>query len=525
MAERRDPKKIIEGYDRAAAKQTNFVQIWRDCYRLTQPMRDTIDNPQPGEERGLDIFDSTGVISTHRCANRMQAALFPIGQPFVALETGPTFPANLKDQAAVILEQVSSLLHAALETSNFATSIGEFLGDLLIGTGTMLVNKGTRDNPLQFVAVPPWQVALENGPWGAVWGVYRCHKDIKADQVSYYWPKAKMPAGWAEKVRTNEALTITVIEYCYFEPKDGNWYYDIVLKDEGPEHLLPRPNRYRLANPWIVTRWSKAANEVHGRGPVMQALADIRTVNKAKELTLMSGSLAISGVYTVVDDGVINPQTAVFAPGSMIPVARNQGHPMGASIMPLERTGDFDVAALLLEDTRISIKQALMDESLPPLAGPVRSATEIVERIRALQLDIGPAFGRIMNELIQPLVQRCLVILSELALLPNDIKIDGQSIRVKVLSPIARAEAMREVENVVQALTLAGFLGPQAAAASYKVEDIPAWVGRQLGVPEELIRDEGERATFEQQVAQTAQALVEQMNAPAQPAPEPVAAQ
>ena len=52
-----------------------------------------------------------------------------------------------------------------------------------------------------------------------------------------------------------------------------------------------------------------------------------------------------------------------------------------------------------------------MDRSLPPDAGPVRSATEIVERIKELQVDIGPAFGRIMKELVVPLVMRTLQIL------------------------------------------------------------------------------------------------------------------
>ena len=525
MAERKKPKDICAGYDRAWQKQANFIQLWRDCYRYTQPARDTIDNPAPGEEKGLDIFDSTGMVSSERCVNRMQSALFPIGMPFVKLEAGPGLPPQLRDQATKALEDISAVLHAAIFSSNFATASGEFLGDLLIGTGAMLVNKGTRDNPFQFVAVPPWQVALENGPWGSVWGVYRCHKDIRADQVQFYWPRAKLPAGWADRLKNEPDLTITCIEYCYYDPDATDWLYEVVLKDEGPEFLLPKPNRYRLASPWLITRWSKAANEVHGRGPVMQALPDIRTANKVVELVLMNASMAISGAYTVVDDGVINPATAVIAPGSMIPVARNQGHPMGASLMPLERSGNFDVSGLVLEDMRTSIKQALMDETLPPLSGPVRSATEIVERIRQLQVDIGPAFGRIMNELIQPLVQRCLVILEELDLITFPVKVDGQAIKITVLSPLARSENVREVEGVVQALTLAGTLGPQVTAASYKVEDIPAWIGRKLGVPEELIRDETERVTFEQMVQQTAQGMVEQAMAQQAPPPQPVPAQ
>lgn len=506
------PKSVLTGYAKAEAKQANFRATWRDCYRYAIPMRDTVDSPTPGEEKGLEIYDSTGMISAGKCVNRIQDALFPPFQEFVKLEPGPGLnPAN-KDQAQKILDGISKTLHQAINQSNFSTAINEFLLDLMVGTGSMLVNKGTADNPFQFVPASPYTIALEQGPWGTVGKIYRCHPDIPADQVEFYWPGpkgAKLPKSIADKLTADADLKLRIIEVCYRDHATGDWYYDVILADDGgPQSLLGEPWIYKGASPWIVTRWSKAANEDHGRGPIMAALADIRTANKVVELTLANASMSIAGVFTVVDDGVFNPNSAVWAPGAMIPVARNNGHPMGPTMEPLQRSGDFDVANLLMQDQRTAIKQALMDNTLPSDTGPVRSATEILERTKALQVDIGPAFGRIMNELVVPLVNRCLAILQELALIPGDFKVDGNAIKVTVVSPLARMQAMRDVEATVQAVQLAQALaGPEAVVGAIKVEDIPTWLGRKLGMDEALIRDESERLGIQQLMQQMMQRM------------------
>ena len=68
----------------------------------------------------------------------------------------------------------------------------------------------------------------------------------------------------------------------------------------------------------------KASNERYGRGPVLYALPDIKTLNKVVELTLKNASISIGGVFTAVDDGVLNPQTISIVPGAVIGVSSNE---------------------------------------------------------------------------------------------------------------------------------------------------------------------------------------------------------
>ena len=62
-----------------------------------------------------------------------------------------------------------------------------------------------------------------------------------------------------------------------------------------------------------------------GRGPCLYALPDIKTLNKVTELTLKNASISIGGVFTAVDDGVLNPQTISITPGAVIGVSSNGG--------------------------------------------------------------------------------------------------------------------------------------------------------------------------------------------------------
>jgi hypothetical protein len=212
----------------------------------------------------------------------------------------------------------------------------------------------------------------------------------------------------------------------------------------------------------------------------------------------------------VVDDGVINPDTISLKPMSFIPVARNAGHPAGPSIAPLERAGDFNIAFLEYERIQNAIKQVMMDQDLPPLTGQPRTAAEILERVRRLTQDLGATFGRIVQELIVPIMQISLDILEEWGIIDLPVQIDGIGVQLVVTSPLALQQNLDDVESLVRAVEICNALfGPQITKLAFKIEDIPAWLATKLGVPEELMRDEDERKDLmskaTQQIAQDAQ--------------------
>lgn len=531
-------KDLLRKHESAMRDKERWRHLYRDAYRYTQPARDTVDRPQRGQRRFDVVFDSTGVKSSSKAANRLQDLLFPTGKNIVEPQPGPQFNTqdeSVRQQVSEQLQQANERWHAALWRSNFQSVINEGLQDMLVGTMSLLFNEGPPWDPFHFTAVPQFSIGFTEGPWGTISEVsreVRLHPRVAAKQ----WPNSNIDLEKAGPQTEGDADKKAYVEITYPDEEsimipDGElsgvptkWFYT-VIDVEAQKKIFDNDREIEVSSPWIVGRWQKVAEETRGRGPVLQALPDIRTANKVVELVLKNASLAVTGIWTAVDDGVFNPNTAKFQAGSFIPVARNGGS-QGPSIAPLQFPGNFDISQLVLKDLREQIKETLFDSNLPPVAGPPRTATEFIERLRELMVDIGPAAGRVQKEVMEPLYLRGLHILRRKGLveIPADLQLDSQTISLNVVSPLAQRQALDNIQKVVQWIELSSFLGTEIVQLKVKVEDLPAWLGEELGVPADLLRDVAD----EQNVLAVARQLIGQQQGAQQSAqdqaPDPTTA-
>ncbi len=539
-------QELLDIHSRGKTDAERWRHLYRDAYRLVQPARDQIDNPQRGQRKHDVVFDSTGVASSAKAANRLQDLMFPTGKKIVTPKPGPMFEnaeAEVVNRISDELNVINDRWHAALWRSNFQTVVNEGIQDLLIGTMSMLFNEGPPWDPFHFTAVPQFQIMLQEGAWGTIATVSR-ETRLRPQVAKQQWPNSKIDPkqqGSGSGPAEGDGDKRVYIEITY--PDDASviipdgelmgvptrWYYT-VIDVEANKKIFEKDKVIEVASPWIVGRWQKVAEETRGRGPILQALPDIRTANKVVELVLKSASLAITGIWTAVDDGVFNPNTSKFTPGSFIPVASNGGS-RGPSIAPLLFPGNFDVSQLVLEDIRTQIQKALFDNQLPPMNSPVRTATEFVARLRDVQMDIGPAAGRLQKEVIEPLYLRGLHILrrKNMISIPDELQLDSQSISLDVVSPLAQRQALDEVQKLVQYIELVSFLGPEILQLKVKIEDIPQWLSQQMGIDPKLLRpaegEEGQQNVLEVVGQIMAANQMGAQNGQAQtPAPAPVAA-
>ena len=283
------------------------------------------------------------------------------------------------------------------------------------------------------------------------------------------------------------------------DPQRKDYCYHVVHEKTNHELVFRRMDQ----TPWVVSRYMKVPGEVMGRGPLVTAIPDIKTLNKTLELLLKNASLAISGVYTAADDGVINPNSIKIQPGAIIPVARNGG-PQGASLAPLPRSGDFNVSQIVINDLRMNIKKTLLDDTLPPDNMSARSATEIVERMKELAQNMGAAFGRLITETMVPIIRRTLQIMDEKGLIQLPLKVNGLEIKVVPISPLAKAQNLDEVNEVMQFFQIANALGP-GGMAEIKPDAIAAFVGDKLGIAAKLRNTEEEKQQIQQEAIALAQ--------------------
>jgi hypothetical protein len=500
-------EEIIKRAERAQRNKDLFEDLYRDAYEFALPQRQLYgywEGNSKGNKKMARVFDATAINSTQRFANRLQSGIFPPQRKWCRLEPGSDIPPERKDQAQQILDIYSEKMFTILKQSNFDIAIGEFLLDLAVGTAGMLILPGDDVSPINFIPVPMFLLSYEEGANGQIDKVYRKMR-MKGEAITQQWKDAELPLEVKQRIDTKPTDEVELLEATVYDPQRGDWCYHVIDK-VSKEELVYR--RYD-GSPWVISRYMKVAGEVYGRGPLLTALPDIKTLNKTLELLLKNASLAVAGVYTAADDGVLNPQTVKIMPGAIIPVARNGG-PQGESLKPLPRSGDFNVSQIVINDLRMNIKKILLDESLPPDNMSARSATEVVERMKELAQNLGSAFGRLINETMIPLVARILQVMDERGLIDLPLRINGLEVKVAPVAPLAMAQNMEEINSIMQFMQITQGLGNEGAMA-VKTGDLIDYLGDKLGVPAALRTTAAERAFLidqQRQLMQQDQAMM-----------------
>lgn len=497
------PDQIIKRHELAQKKKDEFQGLYQDAYEFALPQRQLYgvwEGGSTGSKKMQRVFDSTAINSTQRFANRLQSVVFPPQRKWARLEVGLDIPADKTGAAQAVFDAYGEKMFAVLKQSNFDIAIGEFLLDMAVGTACMMVQPGDDVNPINFIPVPLFLVAYEEGANGQVDNVYRRMR-MKAESIQHQWKDADIPEDMGRRIIDKPTDDIELIEATIYDSQRGDYCYHVIDKVSKQEIVFRR----RKSSPWVISRYMKVAGEIYGRGPLLTALPDIKTLNKTIELLLKNASLAVSGVYTAADDGVLNPNTVRITPGAIIPVARNGG-PQGPALLPLPRSGDFNVTQLVINDLRQNIKRILLDESLPPDNMSARSATEIVERMKELSQNLGSAFGRLINETMIPLVSKILEVMDEKGMIDLPLRVNGLEVKVTPVAPLAMAQNMDEVQAIMQysQLMQSGAFGTDGAMA-IKTDAAVDYIGDKLGVPASVRNDAAERAVLMEQM-QSAQA-------------------
>ena len=240
-------------------------------------------------------------------------------------------------------------------------------------------------------------------------------------------------------------------------------------------------------------------------------------------MILKNASLAIAGVFTARDDGILNPQNISIKPGSVISVASNGGA-QGPSLQPLQRSSDFNVGQIIMKDLQDSIKKQLLDDGLPPDDMSARSATEVVAKQKELAQNLGSAFGRLITEALIPIVTRTLQVMADQDIIVLPMKVDGKTIKVVPQSPLAQAQNMDDLQSVIQFMQIVQGVG-QVGQVAINQDNAIDFIADKLGIPGNILNSKEERIAIVQQLTQTAMQAQQQGNTAVQEVAENVVGQ
>lgn len=494
----------------AKSEREGFQPLMDEAYQYTIPFRKSTRRSGTNEKRVDQVFDHTAIDAAFRFAGKFQQDFWPPGQENFDIGPGPiVLDPKEKEQMTAALKPVSQVSQAFFEDGDWDLAFHEMALDLNAGNGLILMNSASADdepdklwNP---ISVSIDEVMWENGPNNKISGIFWDRK-MSVRVMMDTWPEGKFGRDLQEAMRTKPEGDVDVFIDTIYDRKKRRWHMLVWCKLQD---TIIFSSQSRTC-PWLTVRYFRVPGETYGRGNAMLAMPAIKTVNTVARLQLQAAAIAMLGIYTAVDDGVFNPDLAPLEPGAFWKVARNGGS-LGPSI---QRFPDprLDLSNLVLNDLRMGVKATMLDESLPPDTAAVKSATEILERVKRLASDYLGSFGRLVKDIVVPAVKRTIELAYDRQLIGNEIPIDQLLIKIKVKSPLALAREAQRLEKIIQWLELvlsilASTGNPGGINRIAKLDQLLTDIGREMGVPTEYIVTSDERTEMDKQEAEKAAAV------------------
>lgn len=430
---------------------------WQEILDYVMPRKaDIVFTRTKGQKRTEILFDSTAITASNLLAASLQGTLTsPSMQWFYLKVRNEEFNENREVQ--LWLEDSAKRMYNVFNESNFNTEVHEMYLDLVsIGTGALFVeegNKGFQESGVHFNTMHIAEYYIQENVSGYIDTLYRKYK-LSARQAVQEFGKDNVGEKVLEAAKDKPDKEFNFIHAV--EPLED---YERALGKGAtklPFHschvceedkMTVRAGGYNEF-PYLVPRWSKATGEIFGRSPSYNALPDIKTLNKAVEIGLKAWAKAIDPPLLVQDDGVIGKVR--MTPGG-ITVVRSD-----AAIKPLQIGSNWQITDLKENQLRTAIRQAYYSDQLQLQDGPQMTATEVQVRYELMQRLLGPTLGRFQSEFLNPLIERVFgIMLRANAFLPAPEMLEGQSVDVEYVGPLARSQKMEEAVAVERLYQLA----------------------------------------------------------------------
>ena len=502
---------IKKRYNEMSSNRGTWEDHWQEILDYVMPRKaDIVTKRISGDKRTEVLFDSTAITANNLLAASLQGTLTSPSRQWFYLKIRNE-EVNEDREVQLYLEDSAKRMYDVFNQTNFNTEVHELYLDLCsIGTGCLFVeegNKGFDEDLIHFQTLHISEFYIHENVSGYIDRLYRKYKLTARQAVQEFGednvgPKILECASMKPDKKFNFIHAVEPredYERVFGESDTKLPFHSCHVCEE--EKMVVRTGGYNEF-PYLVPRWSKATGEIYGRSPSYNALPDIKTLNKAVEIGLKAWSKAIDPPLLVQDDGVIG--RVRMTPGG-ITVIRND-----AAVKPFQSGANMQVTTFKEAELKTAIRQAYYSDQLQLQQGPQMTATEVQVRYELMQRLLGPTLGRFQSEFLNPLIERVFGIMFRAeAFVQEPNLLQGQSIDIEYVGPLARSQRMEEAVAVERLYQLA----MQLAQADPSIMDIlnhdEAIRARAelLGVPKSVLRgraevDELRQARMQQQAMQ-----------------------
>jgi hypothetical protein len=513
------------------AQRTNFDTYWQELAEFLNPQQSNIIRKDfPGQKRTKQLFASAMLNAVSTSVAAISGILVPT--------TSKWFDLSLRDPFLMEIEGVeewleicSNIMFDHITNSNLKNMIGRIIRDLLVqGTGCIFVTQkdgiGSTFGGLNFMVYQVGSFIIAENHEGMIDSVFQ-KMEMSARAMSLQWGKENL----SEKTRNLlDKTPDKMVEILHVSiPREEVNPANITL--QTPMNKLPWTSIYiELTNKHLISesgffeqaymcpRWMVLSGEIYGRSPGMDALPEVKSLNKIRELVLKGLNKTIDPPLAVMDKGIVGKVSTT--PGSIV------YEKVPNSIRPIFLGIDFGTANFNEQNMENTVRQIFFNHLLqfPTQGGstPV-SATEFALRNEQMLRNAIPSISVIEEELLAPLVVRVFGILlranqlppppPELMLALGGPEGDGGplGLNIQYSNPVSKAQKSAEGDSLVRFLSIATSFSevfPNILSV-IKEDKAGLFLADKMSVPKSIMRTEEELLAIEEQKAQQAQAEAE----------------
>ena len=209
--------------------------------------------------------------------------------------------------------------------------------------------------------------------------------------------------------------------------------------------------------PCMAHRFYKRPQIVYGYSPAMKALPYVRLVNTISDTVLRASMKQTDPALALPDDAFLGAPN--FNPRQLNFYQRGKLSPKD-DIFPIGNYGNISIGLAEIQHYQQQIKELMFYDTFQAFSGLTKQMTvpEVMERIAEKMTLLGPAVGRYMNDVLQPLIEKVVFILWEANMLPQmpDIMLQDPSFEVKFVGRLVQTQRQSETNNIMNAIAITG---------------------------------------------------------------------
>ena len=487
-------------YNAAKGVADLWIPIMQASFFYAVPFRNRYYLPGKefqGTIQNQRVYDTTAIEAVKTFVSKIHETMTPPQTQWAYLEIDeamvddPDANREMLEEAQMVLNHYVRRVFSYIHNSNFDTVINECYYDLAIGTSALVINQYTDEQPFLCTSIPMDKLAISEAVNGMIESWFRTWQNMKISELNTRWPKIVLTNDLISSLASDpDSVVRQIYEGVAYFPNEKKPYLYAVWTDGGVLFC-----EWLESSPGIVWRFQKTNNETWGRGPVMEALPSIISLNEMARIELASANLNTFRPYMGFSDAVFNPHTFRLEPFTIIPIA-----PIGSQgqvpLIPLPDSSGANFAQMTIADLRLQIKALLFAEQPQDSLGvQPQTAYEISLRQQNLSRKVGPLFSRMQQEFLSRIWDRFTYILHKMGKLPKP-KLDGIPIRFKYKSPLALAKGQEDMARFTQYVQLMqGIMGPDVTQVYINPKNTPYMMAealqidpRYLNKPEDVAR-------------------------------------